>query len=100
MSKTKMEEMAKIYQLEVALQISEQFEIVQSDLNREVKQAYLQGWKDCLKHDESVNELVAALEKISGEREMQSCVFPEYHHVLLIETAKETLSKFKEKVGE
>jgi hypothetical protein len=89
----KIEEMAKIYQLETALRVSDQFEITQSDLNKEVKQAYTQGWKDCLKHSEEVNELVKALEELEEVTIWKN-------GELIRWPAKEALSKFREKVGE
>ena len=51
---------------------------------------YTQGWKDCLKHDESVNELVKTIENIH--------VYSNNSQVIV--TVKEALSKFREKVGE
>jgi len=53
--------------------------------------AYTQGWKDCLKHDESVKELISSLEFYCGNR----C--DKYYNPCQAEIS---LSKFREKVGE
>jgi len=41
---SKLEESAKTYQLDVALRVSDQFEVTFQDLNSEVKFAFLAGW--------------------------------------------------------
>jgi hypothetical protein len=101
---SKMEEMGKIYQLEVALRISDQFEITQSDLNGEVKFAHTQGWKDCLKHDESVKKLVEALDRLqagfAGMFGYQEVTALQDFYDRGEEIVNEALSKFREKVGE
>ncbi len=56
------------------------------------REAFNAGWDSCLKHDESVKELVEALEKLKDNAVGEGC--------MISYPAREVLSKFREKVGE